>query len=61
MAGVNVAASLGLARRKKTRALFQSWSLAFAALLVVAFLTFHHQINFDWLKRFLLWLKRSLG
>ena len=61
MAGFNLAASLGLARTKRTRALFRNWSLAFAGFLVVSFLTFRHAIHFSWLTRFLIWLKKVFG
>ena len=56
----NLLAAVGLMKDAKDRRLCRDWAIAFAGLLGVEYAFFHGYLNFDWLKRSLLWLDQHL-
>jgi len=56
----NITGALGLVKNRKERKLCGQWAAIFAALLLVQFAFNRGYINFEWLKKALLWLQKLL-
>jgi len=53
----NAVAACGALKDAKDRRLCRDWAIAFAGLLGVEYAFYYGYLDFEWLKRLLLWLK----